>query len=74
MCEKYELNTIIKAISYRKDFFNKDVMNFFKNVLAQKKYWTIKPIKLMLTFAIMQGNPLFQLIPSMINGAKTEFK
>ena len=74
MCEKYELNNIVQAIGYQKDFFNKDVMNFFKNLLGQKKYWTIRPIKLMLTFAIMQGNPLFQLIPSMINESNAEFK
>mgnify|MGYP001090586160 CR=1 FL=1 len=49
-------------------------MNFFKNLLGQKKYWTIKPIKLMITFAIMQGEPLFQLIPSMINESNAEFK
>jgi hypothetical protein len=28
----------------------------------------------MINIAILQGNPLFQLLPKMINGAKPEFK
>ena len=43
-------------------------------MVDQNETWDIQPIKLMLTMAVMQGNPLFQHIPTVINGAKAEYK
>jgi len=73
-CQLYSFDLILRAANSRQDFFNKSVTAFFEKVVDYKKYCNIQPIKLMLQMAIVQGSPLFQLIPAVINGVKEEYK
>ena len=71
-CEQYNTDDILKTIIRRRDK-QKDFVNLLFKCIDNLNQWTIKPLKVMLTFAITHGNPLFEKIPLIIRQVKEEY-
>ena len=64
-CEIYSTDDILKTIIRRRDMQTDIVTFLFKNI-TNLNQWTIKPLKVMISFAITHGNPLFEKIPEIM--------
>ena len=58
-CETFDWKAIVHALN-RYNWKNEDIIStFFLKILGQVGCWTKMPLKLLLHFAVISGNPLF---------------
>ena len=51
-----------------------DIINFLMKNISNLNHWTIKPLKLIISFAITHGNPLYEKIPLIMMQASFEYQ
>lgn len=65
-CSLYSTDDILKTIMRRREVHT-NIMNFFFQNITNANKWTINPLKVMVSFAVTHGNPLFEKIPYIIS-------
>ena len=68
-CKTYDNPSIMKAFRQQRDFFTNEVTDFIKMMMDKISQWTIEPVKLMISIAVVHCNSIFELLPKIIDGA-----
>ena len=71
LCCEFELDELIQLINRRKDTIAQ-CKAFFEKCMKDISLMTLKPLKVMISIAMIYGNPFFNKIPDIIEKSNEE--